>query len=270
MQHVLSGTVFGGQGQSTIYNMPKRSADAIIKLTPKRKRYGPKRSNIRRRRISAARPMRSLKLNYRATNVYRYMRETIPSTYTFTLIPAGPGFPAMGYMSFENLKFNLLPGYADFVNLYARYKVDKIITTLTPMYETVTQVNHSSQLEITRVNTKWMTGDFPIAANSDLQLNELAQLQAKSKSLYAHKKPLTIVTMNPGTKERSVVDSSGNEVDARGKSPRLSLSGANAALDVQFKHNAVVFGARVDGTDLDATFKYRVTHKVFFRCSQVG
>ncbi len=224
----------------------------------------------RRKRIGKARPMKALANNYRAINTYRFMRETIPSTASFSLIAAGPGFPAMGYMSFENLQFNQLPGATDFGNLFARYKIDKIVTTLVPLYQEATQVSHAAQLEITKVNTKWMNADFPIAANADLQLAELAQLQAKSKSLYASKKPLVMVTQNPGVEGRSVVDSGGNEVDARRTCPWLALSGPNQATDVAFKHNALIFAARVDGQALDATYKYRVTHKLYFRCSQVG
>lgn len=252
----------------------KRKPTSRVRGGVKRTKYN--RPNIRRRRIGAARPMRSLQLNYRATNVYRYMRETVPATATFSLIAGGPGYQAMGYMSFENLQFNQLPGSSDFTNLYARYKVDKIVTTLIPMFDQSELIQPpvtlgtSSNLEITKVNTKWMTGDFPIAANADLQLAELAQIQGKTKTTYAHKRPLTLVTMNPGVKQRSVVDSAGNEVDARGKSPWLALSGPNAAIDVAFKHNAIIFAARVDGQALTVNWKYRVTHKVFFRCSQVG
>ncbi len=195
------------------------------------------------------------------------MRETIPSTASFTMIAAGPGFPQMGYMSFENLQFNQLPGNVEFTTLFARYKVDKIITTLVPLYQETTQVNHQAQLELTKVNTKWMNSDFPIQANADLQLAGLAQLQSKTKTLYASKRPITLVTTNPGVEGRSVVDSGGNEVDARRSCPWLALSGPNAAIDVPFKHNALIFAARVDGQGLDATYKFRVTHKVIFRCS---
>ncbi len=226
------------------------------------------------RRIRKARPMKSLGTNYRSLNVYRFMRETLPSTATFTLIPAA-NYGAMGYMSFENLQFNQLPGASDFENLFARYKVDKIVTTLTPLFQEVISDNASSasasqQLEITKVNTKWMNGDFPIAATSDAQLSELAQLQAKTKSLYASKRPLTLITTSPGVEGRSVVDSGGNEVDARRTCPWLALSGPHQAIDVPFKHNALIFAARVDGNSLTTDWKFRVTHKVYFRCSQVG
>lgn len=252
----------------------KRSYNGNRSGSIKRTRYS--RPGIRRRRIGRARPMRGLQTNYRAINVYRYMRETVPQTATFSLIPQGTGSAqAMGYMSFEGLQFNQLPGSSDFTSLYARYKVDKIVTTLVPIFEEVISNNASAasasqQLEITRVNTKWMNSDFPIAANADLQLQELAQLQCKTKSNYAARKPLVLTTTNPGIDARSVVDSAGNEVDARARSPWLALSGPNAALDVPFKHNAVIFAARVDGNAVTSDWKYRVTHKVFFRCSQVG
>lgn len=228
-----------------------------------------KKKNYRKKRIGKARPMSKLKLNYRSLNVYRFMRETLPSTATFTIIPAA-NYGAMGYMSFENLQFNQLPGNTDFQNLYARYKVDKIVTCLTPLYQTTNQANHSAQLEITRVNTKWMVGDFPISATSDAQLTELAQIQSKSKSLYAQRKCLYVTTLNPGVVGNSVVNSAGNEVDARRGCPWLALSGPHQAIDVPLKHNAIIFASRVDGGSIDDTYKYRVTHKIFFRCSQVG
>ncbi len=243
----------------------RRGSMSTKKTTSKPRRF--------RKRINQARPQ--LSLNYRATNVYTYMRETIPQTATFSLIAAGSGYNAIGYMSFENLQFNQLPGASDFENLYARYKVDKIVTTMVPMFDTATAdagggITFSPQLEITKVNTKWMNGDYPILANSGLQLAQLAQLQAKSKSLYASKKPLVLVTDKPGVVGRAVVDSAGNEVDARRESPWLALSGTHQAIDVPFKHNAVIFAARVDGDNLTTAWKFRVTHKVFFRVSQVG
>lgn len=225
-----------------------------------------------KKRINPARPR--LSLNYRSTNVYSFVRETLPQTATFTIIPAA-SFGAMGYMSFEGLQFNQLPGASDFENLFARYKVDMVVTTLTPLFQEVISNNASTasssqQLEITKVNTKWMNGDFPIAATADAQLSELAQLQAKTKSLYASTKPLVLVTKNPGVEGRSVVDSAGNEVDARRTCPWLALSGPHQAIDVPFKHNALIFAARVDGSSLSTDWKFRVTHKVYFRCSQVG
>lgn len=274
MPLVLSGTVYGGQGYATTYNMPKRTAN-VIRLTPKRARYGPstRRPPPRRRRNSKARPMRSLKTNYRALNVYRFVRETLPQTVTFDLIAQGPGsYPAMGYMTFDNLQMNQLPGInSDFVNLFARYKVDKIVTKLTPMWEEVAvgfaaAPAASPELEVTRVNTKYMIGAFPIQPTAVEQLTELAQLQAKSVSKYSRKKPLYITTINPGTTEKSVIDASGTEVDSRGAMPWLSWNTTN----IPIKHNSLIFARRLDGTELTDQWKYAMTHKIYFRCSQVG
>ena len=274
MPLVLSGTVFGGQGHSNIYNMPKRTAN-VIKLKPKRARYGPssRRPPSRRRRNASARPMHSLKTNYRSLNVYRFVRETLPQTVTFNLIPQGPGsYPAMGYMSFENLQMNQLPGIgADMVNLFARYKVDKIVTKLTPIWQetinlTTNSTSISPELEVTRVNTKYMIGDFPIKPTTVEMLTELAQLQGKSVSKYSSKKPLYITTLYPGTAQKAVVDASGTEVDSRGGMPWLSWNTTN----IPIKHNAILFARRVDGAELTDQWKYTMTHKVYFRCSQVG
>ena len=254
--------------------MPKRSAsDVTIRLKPKRTRYGPKRRVIRRRRIGSARPMRSLKTNYRALNVYRFIRETMPTTASFTIIPQGTGsYADMGYMTFENLQMNQLPGAnADFANLFARYKVDKIVTTLTPLWESTPNdaaraVNSSPELEITKVNTKYMIGNFPIAADTNQQLAELAQLQCKTMTKYSSNRPLTLVTMSPGTTNATVIDSTGTEIDSRGPSPWLSWN----TINIPLKHNAVIFGRRVDGGAIDANWKFQVRHKIYFRCSQVG
>lgn len=230
-----------------------------------------------RSRTSAARPMRALSNNYRALNVYRFFRETLPQTVTFNLIPQGAGsYPAMGYMNFDNLQMNQLPGIVDdMAKLFARYKVDKIVTKLTPLWEeqVVQQgivagagLTDGPQLEITRVNTKYMIVDFPIATSAQDQLTELAQLQSKSVSKYSRRKPLTLITMNPGTTASTVVDAGGSEVESRGASPWLSWGTTNVPL----KHNSIIFGRRIDGGPLTNEWKYSVTHQIFFRCSQVG
>jgi len=257
------------------YNMPKRGRTGNAR-TNKRPRTA-RRPIARRRRMSRARPMRSLKTNYRALNVYRFVRETLPQTATFQLIAQGAGvYPAMGYMNFDNLQMNQLPGITDDMsNLFARYKVDKIVTKLTPLWEeNVVQqgivagpgLTDGPQLEITRVNTKFMIVDFPIQTTAQAQLTELAQLQAKSVGKYSRKTPLTLTTINPGTAAKTVVDAGGNEVESRGASPWLSWGTTNIPL----KHNSIIFGRRIDGGPLTVEWKYSVTHKVYFRCSQVG
>lgn len=255
--------------------MPKHSNSGYAR--PSKRRRTSSRRPVVKRRVSRARPMRSLKTNYRALNVYRFVRETLPQTATFQLIAQGAGsYPAMGYMNFDNLQMNQLPGIgSDMSNLFARYKVDKIVTKLTPLWEeNVVQqgivagpgLTDGPQLEITRVNTKYMIVDFPIQATAQDQLTELAQLQAKSVGKYSRKTPLTLTTLNPGTAAKTVVDAGGTEVESRGSSPWLSWGTTNIPL----KHNSIIFGRRIDGGPLTVEWKYSVTHKIYFRCSQVG
>lgn len=242
--------------------------------TAKRAKSTRRRASFRRGRISGARPMRSLKTNYRANNVYRFSRETLPETRSFTIIPAGTSFAAMGYMKFDNLQFNqLVQSTADFGNLFARYKVDKIVTYLTPMVQETANVSTgwnpqlSPGLRITRINTKWLDESFAISADADDQLAVLAQFQSKTVSNYASHRTLKIETNNPGVASKGVLDATGAELDVRAPMPWL-----NASLEgnVPMKHNSLIFAERTDGTALDVNYKYRVVHKVYFRCAQVS
>ncbi len=253
--------------------MAKRKSTSS-NATAKRAKSTKRRSSFRRGRTSSARPMRSLKTNYRSTNVYRFSRETIPQTLSFSLIPAGTSFPVMGYLNFDNLQFNQLSQATnDFGNLFARYKIDKIETFLTPMFQETAATNNNigystgPGLRITRINTKWLDEAFAISADADDQLAVLAQFQSKSVSNYASHRSLKITTINPGVATKGVVDSTGAELDTRAPCPWL-----NASLEgnVPLKHNSLIFAERTDGLAMDASWKYRVVHKLYFRCSQVS
>ena len=199
---------------------------------------------------------------------YRFMREGMPQTLSFSIIPAGTSFPAMGYLDFKNLSFaNLTQATAEFGALFARYKVDKIVTILTPLFTEVTAGEVGNALRITRVNTKWLTGDFEIQSDSDDQLAQLSQLQAKSTTNYASNRNLILTTLNPGVVQDSVVDTNGDTIDTRAKCPWLNITEHSS---VPLKHNSLIFAERTTGQDLTADWKYRVVHKVYFRVSQVG
>lgn len=252
--------------------MPKRKAPSShISSRPKTRA---RRTLFRRRRNTRARPMKSLATNYRSLNVYRFVRETMPTTVSFDLIPAAGGFPVIGYLNFDNLQFNqLVAATAEFGQLFARYKVDKIVTIMTPLFQVVTDpapagsFANSAGLTITRVNTKWLTGPFTIQANSNLQLQELAQIQSKTVSNYASSKPMIMTTVNPGVLKKSVLDSTGVEIDYRGQCPWLNITDDS---NIPLRHNSLLFAQRTDGLGLTTDWKYRVVHKVYFRCSQVG
>lgn len=115
--------------------------------------------------------------------------------------------------------------------MFARYKVDKIETFLTPMFQQVTETfaaganySLSPALRITRVNTKWFNQPFTISANSDAQLAELAQIQGKSVRGYASARSMKLTTINPGVMKKGVVDSTGAEIDVRGPCPWMNIT----------------------------------------------
>ncbi len=233
-----------------------------------------RRLNFRRGRISRARPMRSLKTNYRSLNTYRFVRETMPQTLSFGIIGGGTSFPAMGYLEFANLQFNqLVQSTGEFGSLFARYKVDKIETILTPMFQETNAstgapvTNTTAGLRITRINTKWMNGPTSLGTTSDAVLAELAQIQSKTVTPYASRRSLKLITVNPRIVAQAVLDTTNTEIATNEIAPWLNIS--NQA-DVPLKHNSVIFAERTDGGAMNGNWKYRVVHKVYFRCAQVG
>ncbi len=229
----------------------------------------------RKRRRGGARPMSMMPNSYKKQSIHRFVRETMPQTIPFSIIAAGLSFPAMGTLAFNNLQFNqLVQSTGDFGNLFARYKVDKIETILTPMFQEVTTPStgaflpsNTAALRITRVNTKWLNAPLNLGANSDDVLRELAQIQSKSVTPYASSRSLKLITYNPGVVTRDVVDTTNTEINTRSPCPWLDIG--NQA-DVPLKHNSVIFAERTDGQAVTTDWKYRVVHRVYFRCVQVG
>ena len=211
---------------------------------------------------------------YRQLRQYHFSRETLPDVKGFTIIAASGGQPAIGYLNFDNLQFNqAVSSNLDFGNLFAQYKVTTVVTYLTPMYqETISSNNNvgystSTGLRITRVNTKFLNGPFGIKTASKDQLEELAQIQSKSVSNYASHRSLKLVTRYPRVNKRGLVDATGTEVDTNEPMPWLSVKNQS---DIPLKHNSLIFAERTDGGDVTADWKYRVVHKFYFKCSQVG
>ncbi len=233
-----------------------------------------KKKNVQKKKNTKTADKQLAKLSYRRPLTYSFVRESMPDTISFSIIPAGGGFPAIGYMNFDNLQFNqLVQSVPEFGALFARYKVDRIETILTPMVnETVNTSTGwnpqlSSGLRITRVNTKWLNEPFNIQANSNAQLEELAQIQAKTVRPYASHHSMKLITKFPRVSQRGVVDATNTEIDVNKPMPWLNI--ANQA-DVPLKHNSLIFAVKTDGNDLDVNYKYRRVHKIYFRVAQVG
>lgn len=214
------------------------------------------------------------KYNYRSLNYYHFVRETLPDTKSFSIIPSGAGFNAIGYMNFDNLQWNqLVNSTTEFGALFARYKVTKVVTILTPLFNetanTTTGWNPqlSPGLRITRISTKFLNAPFAVQANAKLQLDELAQIQSKTVRPYASNRSMMMITKHPGVSKRGVVDSTNTEIDMRAPCPWLNCSNQS---DVPLKHNSMIFAERTDGQPLTTDYKYRVVHKIYFTCTQVG
>ncbi len=277
----------GGPNHHTGANMPpksaKRSRPSNASAGVKKPRTTKRSANPGRGRVTRARPMRSLAADYRSINEYRFMRETVPITVPFNVIPAGNSFKSIGYLKFDNLQFNqLVQSTQDFGNLFARYKVDRIETYLTPMFDRIPAITGgtvdplpSPALTITRLNTKYLDEEFAISADADDQLAVLAQFQSKTVSQYAKPGSMKLITDNPGVEMQGVIDSTGATHNYRAAAPWLNIS---LEADVPFKHNSLIFAERTDGAGIDEdfnqpttqSFKYRVVHRVYFRCSQVS
>lgn len=230
------------------------------------------------RKKGRARPISKLNMNYRQINSYRFVRESVPEHTSFNLIAAGGSLPAMGYLSFDNLKMDILPGFSEFQSLFARYKVDMIITTLTPLWGTtnypmstlVGDGKSSPELAITRLNTKWLNEPWQPELTAGAQQTELAQIQGKTRTLYSSRKPLKIITRNPrqyGYRNESNDLASAQPISV--SRPGIWLDTSSSS-DAVLCHNQVILAERIDGGDLNTGWRYEVRHKIIFRCSQVG
>jgi len=242
----------------------------------KRKRAPAKRKPARRapRRKMYARPNKSL--GYRKPAQFYFHRETLPELTAVTIIPAAGGQPAIGYMQFNTLNMDELVNTSDFSNLFANFRVSCIVTTLTPLWDsanidtdTGTTVRASPQCIVTRVNGKYLNDPFTVSANSQAQLQELAQIQAKTKTRMLKPRDIKLVTKYPATYNVVQADPDDDTTRSviRGKSRWLSWQNDR---DMEFAHNDTVFVERIDGNSITTDYRFRVTHKVYFKCSYVG
>lgn len=260
--------------------MPKRKFTGAGGRAPKRRRHV-----VHRR--GKARPRRALSTGYRGLpNQYRFVRETRPTTIDLGVaangvsLVAGTGaIPNISVFEFPGLQFNQLPGHTDFGNLFANYKVDRIETMLIPQWQMQTQgainplpgpwlaTGATPNLVVTRVNTKYLVNGLTIQATAEANLDELAQIQKKKRSMYSSKRGLKIITSRPRV-SYNLNDGSGGTNVASETTPWLPLATAD---DQEFVMNDVLFASRCDGLDFaPGIWRYRIYHRVHFRTSFVG
>lgn len=240
------------------------------------------------RKKGTARPMRSLSAGYLGQpNQYRFVRETRPTivdmgaTGSGVSLIAGTGaIPNISVLSFPNFSIDQLAGgFSEFSNLFANYKIDKIETILVPQWSQNTQqsINPSGavwtqtayvpNLMLTRINTKYLVNGLTLSGTAEGQRDELAQIQKKTRSLYGTKKWLKIITPKPRV-FMELEDGAGGQNLVTRPSPWLP---SVQAADQEYSMNDILFADKLDGTDFSAgIYKYRMYHRIHFRCSFVG
>jgi hypothetical protein len=199
------------------------------------------------------------------------------------ILPASGNQSAMGYLQFR-LNMDSLVNTADFSNLFANYRVTCIVTTLTPMFQGndsnpptaadnvgafYSWQSYSPQCIVTKVHGKYLNEPFEVAANGLAQREELSQIQAKTKTKMYKPRDIKLVTKYPATYKLSVADPAQPTTTSVVRDKSRWLSWQNDR-DMEFAHNDTIFVERVDGGDLTTDWKFRVTHKVYFKCSYVG
>lgn len=251
-----------------------------------------KKKNVKKshRRRGSARPIKSLSTGYKGLpNEYRFVRETRPAMVDLgdaasagvTLLAGTGTIPNQSIFTFPNFSVNQLAEFSKISALFANYCVDRIETYLVPMWETMNQqavvpltgswvaTANIPNLMVTRINTKRLIGPYVNKANAELNRDQLAAIQKKSRSLYSSKKWMKVFTANPPIIQ-DVPDGLGaggtNQITIKNK----WLSCLNGA-DQIFNTNHLVFADRLDNTNFVAGIhKYRYYHRVHFRCSFVG
>lgn len=239
------------------------------------------------RRKGSARPTRSLRTSYRGTpNQYRFVRETTPVTIdlgttsaiagapTVTVIAGTGAIPSTSMVHFGAFTIADLTNFvAEFHPLFANYKVDSITTYMIPQWTQSAQLYSSpatavnlSDLLITRVNTKFLAAGYTAPATAEASRLKLSQIMMKKRSQYASRKWLKVHTTSPDV-PKEIPDGAAGVNATQQRAPWLPIA---SATNQQFIMNDTFFADTLNGVDVPVgIFKYRVYHKVNFRCAYV-
>lgn len=240
------------------------------------------------RKRGRARPMRALSIGYKGPpNQYRFIRETRPVTIDIgdatstgvTLIAGTGAIPNTSVYEFGNFSVDQLPGFPEMAALFAQYKVDKIETVLIPQWTQNVQAAITPltggwagtgavpNLVLTRINVKYLTNGYTLPTTAEANRDKLAQVMKKTRSLYGSKKWLKVNTWKPKV-DMEIDDGVGGVNAVQTAQPWLPCA---TAADQRFQMNDLIFADRLDGTDFAVgIYRYRMYHRVHFRCGFVG
>lgn len=232
---------------------------------------------------SKAKARKSLSTGYKgAPNQYRFIRETRPDVVDMgvngsgiTLIPGTGAIPNTSVLNLANFQINQLAGgFAEFGNLFANYKIDKIETILIPQWQNTVNPDGAGSgttqipnLMITRINSKFLVNGYTLPGTAEANRDKLAQVQKKTRSLYGNRKWLRLITNHPLVFQ-DINDGAGGVNLTTKAQPWLPTA---TAADQEFSMNDIIFADTLSGIDLPTgVYKYRFYHRVHFRCSFVG
>jgi len=271
----------------------------MVKYAPRRRSCKCRRSTSRTRgsfkrlrsysrgRRGAARPRRALRSGYKGVpNQYRFIRETLPRTIDvgnptlpYGQLLSGPiGTQNIAMLTFASFQMsNLVDFTQDFSNLFTSYKLDKLEVFMVPMwtstpqqvYDLGTGGNALPNLAVTRVNSKYVLNHtVPTDALDAREM--IAQLQMKTRSMYASKRWLKISTLNPSIVTE--VLSGVTPTDTNTAIKRGGWMSISQAADQTFLFNSRCFLDRVDGNSFPGgptVYLYKFWYKAHFRVSRV-
>lgn len=270
--------------------MPRNGTPRRRKPPRKRTWRSMSRRLYRRGVKGRARPRRSLRQSYKGIpNQYRFVREGPPfvidvgNANEHTQILSG--LPNMSMLDFQTFQMNRLVDFDEFGALFTSYKLDRLELIMTPMWQSMPQVNTSHaeaapaaaaysipNLMMTRVSTRYTLNDTP-PANADDARATLAQTQMKTRTLYGSRKALRLITNNPNVATEILQGLPGAVNIAAKTSPWLSIA---QGADQRFLLNDRIYCERIDGQSFPMTlpptptvYLYRCFYKAYFRVAKV-
>lgn len=230
------------------------------------------------RNIGKARPMKALKQSYKGIpNTYRFVREEVSSVIDIhDSLVAATG--TVSVVNLDNFKMNLITNFVtEFAPLFANYKLDMLVFYLNPLFTVTTGEAFGTgaistpELNITRINTKYLNTPIALGTTDAGVRQSLAQIQCKTTSRYASKYPLKLVTKFP--RQFQVIQPQqgvGGVSSEFVTEPGQWLSIRNSS-DVEYGTNhTLVFQKRDQSAIQAGVYKYQLVTKAYFRCSQVG
>ena len=244
--------------------MPARTGGRKRRPSRRTQRRAIKRRSYRPKGL--ARPMRSLRTNYRGVpNQYRFVREMASEKVDLhTYLKQ----TTCGIMTVPGIAINDLTNFqADYANLFTNYKIDKIEVEFRPVFDVVNPQSTMPQLTLTMINTKWHINAIAYGATDAQVRQTVSQIQTKTRLNYGSKNGFKLTTYKPRMYAAVQTDFSGGTEVSSIPSRWMNISSSG---DTSHIMNTDVFFERNDQGAITAdTFRFLRIVRVHFRVSAV-